>query len=179
MHVEEPEEPYKPEMQLECSGGGPGARGRTALGMDDSGLPLDRSELSEVPWWFVPFVRWVRHIYESEFSTMSTLRALTLLESAGIPPLYRLGLGVRWQFADWLDQNFSLDDFAQVLIAHPECEIGVSSEQALYVLNKIEERSTYRIWRRFGSSVLSSERKENAARSFVLVRSKGSDRASL
>ncbi len=164
MHVEEPEEPYKPELQLEFAGGGPGSRGRTALGYEEFGQPLDRSELAEVPWWFAPFVEWNRQNYESEFSTMSTQRALTLLGSAGIPPLYKLGLGLRWQFSDWKNHNFSLDDFAQILIEHPECEMGVSSDKALTVLNKIEERATYRIWRRFGHSVLAAERRENAAR---------------
>ncbi len=167
MHVEEPEEPYKPELQLEYAGGGPGSHGRTALGYEEFGQPLDRSELSEAPWWFVPFAEWNRQKYEIEFSTMSTRRALTLLEAAGIPPLYRLGLGLRWQFGDWNEQNFSLDDFAQILISHPECEMGVSSEQALRVLNNIEKRATYRIWRRFGGSVLATERKKNAAGLFV------------
>src|SRR5580698_2329907 len=93
-------EPEKPRLQLEFAGDGPGSRVRTAVGAADSDFHIDPSRLPPVPWWFRILKRWRKITYSETFSGLPVEFALSLLEKAEIPPLYRLGLGVKWGFID-------------------------------------------------------------------------------
>ena len=69
--------------------------------------------------------------------------ALSLLEKAGVPPLYRLGLGFQWNFLDAERDGFSEMDFAEILR-----ELQLFQKPLDIELEQMEKRSTYQIWRK-------------------------------
>jgi hypothetical protein len=128
-------------LQLECAGGGPGSRIRTAIGSEDHNFYMDRTVLPDPLWWFSFVEPWLS--YKELFGFLPLEFALSLLEKAGVPPLYRLGLGFQWNFLDAERDGFSETDFAEIL--H---ELELFQKPLDIELERMEKRSTYQIWRK-------------------------------
>jgi hypothetical protein len=139
----EPQESNKPKLQLEySSGGGAGKKPRTAIGTESGGGPeLDRSGLADAPWWFMFNEFWLRRRYKQHFKSLSIGDAMSILRRAEVPPLYRIGLGVRWGFIIPDRDDFTVDDFDL---------ITPSKQNAASKLDLVERRSTYQIWKHLG-----------------------------
>ncbi len=133
----------KPRLQLEVAGGGPGTRIRTAIAAGDDASHIDSAVLPNAPWWFGILKSWQKLDYSGVFCTLPLEVALRILEKAGIPPLYRLGLGLKWGFIDPRRDDFALGDLAEILTAAGILEGAIDPE-----LEKIEHRSSYQIWRK-------------------------------
>lgn len=136
-------EANEPRLQLEVAGGGPGLRRRTAIAAGDDASYIDPSVLPNAPWWFGILRSWQKLDYSGVFCTLPLEVALSLLEKAKIPPLYRVGLGLKWGFIDSGRDNFTLGDLAEILTAAGILEGALDPELA-----RIEQRSTYQIWRK-------------------------------
>ncbi len=163
MHVDEPEEPYKPEMQLEYAGGGPGARGRTALGMDDSGPPLDRRRLPTPPWYAFPFGKWRLKGFRKLFGGFPLKTAMFVLKQHEVPPLYRLGVGLRWGFIDPERDNFSLEDFDVLLAVDPNNDY-LNGYKLKEELDKIELAVAYQLSLKYGWNYCKYMEEQNSDR---------------
>jgi hypothetical protein len=120
LYQEEPEESRKPKLQLEPAGGGPAARGRTALGYEDPAQPLDRRRLPTPPWW--TFVKWRVKAYRELFAGFDLRKAMFLLKQFEVPPLYRLGVCLRWGLIDADRDGFSVADFDALLRDDPNLD---------------------------------------------------------
>ncbi|HEY9776815.1 MAG TPA: hypothetical protein V6C81_23835 [Planktothrix sp.] len=140
----------KPRLQLEYSGAGPGNKGRTALGYSEGdGFPsIDATQLPEPPWWF-GLVKACRNLdYSRVLRGCPLLIALHVLERAGVPPIYRLGLGFQWNFIDEERDDFSLLEFVEILY-----DLNLMKEPIDEVLKRMENRATFRIWRTLGPEI--------------------------
>jgi hypothetical protein len=133
-----------PKLQLETAGGGPGSRVKTAVATGDHDFHIDRSVLPNAPWWFDILRSWKKISYSQLFCTLPLEVALSLLENAQIPPLYRLGLGLKWGFLDPVRDGFSHSDLAEIM---REAEL-LLDDRLGPELEIIERRSTYQIWRK-------------------------------
>src|SRR5262249_4806579 len=111
----EPSEPFKPRLQTEFSGSGPGNRSKTAIGLEDSGGNIDPSVLDDAPWWFSAIAPFVRSHYRQQFHGWPLKTSMVVLERAGIPPIYRLGLGLRWRLIHPIEDDFTTEDFCTIL----------------------------------------------------------------
>lgn len=146
MHESDLHEPPKPDLKLEFAGDGPGQKSITAIGTAGDGPELDRSTLPDPPWWFV-FVKGIfKRSFQKSFQKRSLEDAMSTLKILQVPPLYRLGLGLRWGFIIPDRDDFTVEDFATVL---------QSSAQTSRELDLIEYRSTYRIWKTLNGRPLS------------------------
>ena len=64
MFAQDADEPAKPRLQIEYDGGGTGFRPKTAIGTEDGGPELDRTDLADAPWWFALIQYFVRRHYK-------------------------------------------------------------------------------------------------------------------
>jgi hypothetical protein len=145
--LEEPfdkHQPYQPQPQHEYAGGGPGSRIRTAIGAADNSSHIDPSTLPDPPWWFTLARPWIKVDYKPTFRALPTEVALSFLEKAQVPPLYRLALGVHWGFIDSERDEFSWLDLAEIMRDLELLRVPFETE-----MERIEARSKYQIWRRF------------------------------
>lgn len=148
MHELEPQEPAKPKLQLEYSGDGPGQKSKTAVATDGGGPELDRSTLPDAPWWFGFVEVLLKRKYQKHFQKLSLTKAMPILKYAGVPPIYRIGLGLRWGFIIPDRDDFTVEDFGLIM---------PSSQAPAQELNSIESRSTYQIWKKVGSRLSTLE----------------------
>lgn len=150
MHIAEPEEPFKPKLQLESSGGGSDFSGRTALGFEDGGQSLDRTRLPNAPWWTFLNVKWKARHYRKHFARYDLRKAMFILKTYGVPPLYRLGVGLRWGVIDPERDGFSVADFDALLADDPNLDYpnGYSLKEEL---DRIELAVIYQLNSRCGN----------------------------
>jgi hypothetical protein len=163
MHVEEPEEPYHPELQLEYAGGGSGSRPRIALGYDEFGKPIDRSGLPGVPFLFLLFAIWEANKLRKQFEDYSPEKSMCILQHAGVPPLYRLGLGLQWGFIHPIRQNFTIEDFSCLIEIDCDNLFGRYMETEK-VLREIELRSAYHLFLKYGFNFARDLEDQNSVR---------------
>jgi hypothetical protein len=142
----------KPKLQLETAGAGSGRNRKTAIGAMDWNdfhfhFHFDRAGLADPPWWFLLHGIFLRAQYKRKFRRLPLEQAMAVLESANVPPLYKLGLGLRWGF---ITAGFSAEDFGY--LTRPET---APSERMMRHtsrdLDAVEIRSTYQIWIQTGS----------------------------
>lgn len=138
----DPESIQRLELLLQSDGKPPEPPIRTAVGLYDDNHWIDASVLPEPPWWFKFVDFFVRLEYVSVLRPIPLEFALTLLSDADIPPLYRLGLGLRWGFID-REQGFTVQDLSLILE-----ESGLLKATIEQELDKIEMRSSYQLWRK-------------------------------
>jgi hypothetical protein len=142
--LEEPFDKQLPQPQHEYAGGGPGSRFRTAIGAADNNSRMDPSTLPDPPWWFALAGPWIKVDYMPTFRALPTEIALSLLEKAQVPPLYRLALGLQWGFIDSEREEFSWLDLAEIMRDLELLRVPMDIE-----MERIEARSKYQIWRKF------------------------------
>jgi hypothetical protein len=76
----------------------------------------------------------------------------SILKTAGVPPIYRIGLGLRWGFTIPDRDDFSVEDFALFMTFR---------QNPGRVLDAMEYRSTYRIWKTLGISLSAAQEFEH------------------
>lgn len=151
--MENNEERQEPELQLEYAGNGPGSRPPTAIGAQyfGEGPEIDKTGLADPPWWFRLYAPFLIPKFREYFEELALPHALKLLECADVPPVYRLGLGLRWGFIKRAHPNFTVSDFATILTPQDTDDLPPDFELRLPTQFKaMELRSTYKLWQRFG-----------------------------
>ncbi len=151
----ESDDDYRPQPQVEYSGGGPGARILTAVGAAGDRPYIDPSTLPDPPWWFVLAKPLLKLHFEKSFCRLPIEVALSTLERAGVPPLYRLALGLHWGFIDSQSEQFSWLDLAEIMREHELLQNPLDTEMA-----RIEARSEFQIWRALSSSQIAQLTRE-------------------
>jgi len=138
MYQLEPREPEKPKLLLAYSGEGPGSIAKTRIGTGDGGPELERWHLPDPPWWFLFLEPASRFQVRCFFKELPLERSMVFLKKCGVPPLYRVGLGLRWGFIVPERENFTFSDFTDILI---------SAESPTRQLDEMERRAVYQLWR--------------------------------
>jgi hypothetical protein len=145
------DEEYTPDLQLEFAGQGPGSGGRTAIGAHyfGDGPEIDRTGLKNPPWWFRFYAPFILETYRAYFSKKGYSKSFRILEEANVPPMYRLGLGVKWLFRNE-DGEFILteEEFAPIVEPSDNLDLPLNYRINLkHILNAIELRTLYQLWR--------------------------------
>lgn len=153
------DEPERPKLQLELAGDGPGTNRPTRVGAGHKGgePDFDRTGLPPEPWWWRFVGSSTRANYRQFFQKQAQDTALRILESAGVPPLYRLGLGLLWDFIIPDRDEFSVEDIAHLLVPPFRNEVP-TPQQTRRFLQVIESRSTYQLWKTYGSDISGQSR---------------------
>ncbi|HEY9754581.1 MAG TPA: hypothetical protein V6C97_05455 [Oculatellaceae cyanobacterium] len=158
---DEDENEHAPKLQLEYSGGGPGPTMRTAVGVSDGDNYISGAWLPAPPWWFFVLEQKQIELCRKRFHLMPLPEALACLECAGVPPIARLVVGLRWAFIDPNRDGFSRQELKELII---DAELGIDpslqvpkrftadnpglAEDAFEMqLQSIESAVVYRLWR--------------------------------
>lgn len=117
---------------------------------------FDGAQLPENPWWFSFIEPFVKSRYRKYLASLPIEGALKILESVHVPPLYRLGLGLKWGIIDPGKSGFSLSEFNIIVEALQESgDIKSKSATSSRLLRLIESRTVFQIWKSQSRKLLS------------------------
>jgi hypothetical protein len=149
-----------PKLQLEFAGGGPGSIARTAVGAAGGDNFLSGAWLPYPPWWFFCLDKKQRSLCRNRFHPMPLNEAFACLEAAGVPPISRLAVGLKWGFINPNENGFSRQDLKELIV---DAKLGVdpsiriaerySSQPGIVEmifemqLESIESAVAYKLWR--------------------------------
>ena len=88
---------------------------------------------------------------------------MLILSQHGVPPMYRLGVGLRWGFINPEQHNFSEEDYATLLVIDPTNDFW-SNDDVSKELDKIELSVVFHLGSQYGQHFPKALSEQNALR---------------